>query len=46
MKIDVRSISLIFFDQARREGVKGVTVSRGPGRKKGPGNHEVKRKKG
>jgi hypothetical protein len=24
--------------------VKGVTVSRGPGRKKGPGNHEIERK--
>jgi hypothetical protein len=31
---------------ARKEGVKGVTVSRGPGRKGGPGNHENKRKIG
>jgi hypothetical protein len=31
-------------NQARREDVKGVTVSRGPGRKMGPGNHESKRK--
>jgi hypothetical protein len=30
--------------QGRREGVKGVTVSRGPDLKKGPGNHENKRK--
>jgi hypothetical protein len=32
--------------QARREGVKGVTVSRGPGRKRGPENYENKRKIG
>ncbi len=30
-------------NQARKEGVKGVTVSRGPGRKRGPGYHEIKR---
>jgi hypothetical protein len=30
--------------QGSREGVKGVTVSRGPGMKKGPGDHENKRK--
>jgi hypothetical protein len=30
--------------QGRREGVKGVTVSRGPDMKKGPKNHENKRK--
>jgi hypothetical protein len=30
--------------QSRREGVKGVTVSRGPGLKKGPGDHKNKRK--
>jgi hypothetical protein len=32
--------------QGRREGVKGVTVSRGPDRKRGPGNHKNKRKTG
>jgi hypothetical protein len=32
------------FFQGRREGVKGVTVSRGPGLKRGPGNHGNKRK--
>jgi hypothetical protein len=30
----------------RREGVKGVTVSRGPDPKRGPGNLENKRKIG
>jgi hypothetical protein len=30
--------------QGRREGVKGVTVSRGPDLKMGPKNHENKRK--
>ncbi len=30
--------------QGLREGVKDVTVSRGPGLKRGPGNHENKRK--
>jgi hypothetical protein len=33
-------------NQGRREGVKGVTVSRGPGLKRGPENHENKRKIG
>jgi hypothetical protein len=33
-------LQLLIDSQARREGVKSVTVSRGPGRKKGPGNHE------
>jgi hypothetical protein len=33
-------------DQGRREGVKGVTVSRGPDLKRGPGNHENNRKIG
>ncbi len=32
--------------QGRREGVKGVTVSRGPALKRGPGDHENKRKLG
>jgi hypothetical protein len=36
----------ICFLQGRREGVKGVTVSRGPDLKRGPGNHENKRKIG
>jgi hypothetical protein len=30
--------------QGRREGVKGVAVSRGPDLKKGPENYEYKRK--
>jgi hypothetical protein len=30
--------------KGRREGVKGVTVSRGPVLKRGKGNHENKRK--
>ncbi len=30
--------------QGRREGVKGMTVSRGPVLKRGPGDHEIKRK--
>jgi hypothetical protein len=38
--------NLNILKQARREGVKGVTVSRGPDRKRGPGNHENKRKIG
>ncbi len=32
--------------QGRREGVKGVTVSRGPGLKRGPENNENLRKTG
>jgi hypothetical protein len=32
--------------QGHREGVKGVTVSWGPDLKRGPGNHENKRKTG
>jgi hypothetical protein len=37
-------IELFSPNQGRREGVKGVTVSRGPGLKRGPGNQKNKRK--
>ncbi len=36
--------TLIPLIQGRREGVKGVTVSRGPVIKRGPGEHGIKRK--
>jgi hypothetical protein len=38
------SIKITAKKQGRGEGVKGVTVSRGPALKSGPGNHENKRK--
>jgi hypothetical protein len=40
MKIPIEAESLIMhlnnFNQGRKEGVKGMTVSRGPGLKRGP----------